>query len=174
MARPKAAMTARSAETSAQPCEDCGAPIGGRERCDKLFHQLIARDFSDALYFGSHRLLVDCYAMQHERYIHSYKSFAAHLTGLCCALEFADDAKLMRAIHLGLDGNVKGDRPPVPRDRGELTILSVIHAGGAARHHEAVRAWADSVWRAWSQQHELARTLLRELRIAAENTNREL
>ena len=57
---------------------------GGETGCQKIFEDLLARDFGNVLYFRSHRMLVDTYALQHpERYCVSAKSLAAHLTGLC-------------------------------------------------------------------------------------------
>ena|SRR5262244_2043292 len=102
-----------------EKCPDCGAPVGGREECQKLFDEVIAREFSSPAYFGVHRITVDCYALQPpDRYCASFKSFAAHLSGLCCAarwntatirpcrarytLDSMDDT-LARALHLWND-----------------------------------------------------------------------
>ena len=144
-------------------CSECCAPVGGPEECQKLFDDLLARDLSNALYFSSHRLVVDCYAMQHERYIRSYKSFAAHLTGLCCAVEFGSDPQLMRAIHMGMNAVVKGERPELVSHRGDLTILSISRAADVESYCGALNAWADSTWRAWAPYHELARSLLKKM-----------
>jgi hypothetical protein len=70
-------------------CPDCGAHTSnGKPGCQAIFEELIARDFSDFRYGRTHRLLVDLYAVQHHEYIASGKSFAAHLTGVCAALEY--------------------------------------------------------------------------------------
>ena len=149
-------------------CPECGAPVGGGEKCRKLFDEVLAREFSNLLYFGVHRTTVDCYALQHpEGYCASFKSFAAHLTGLCCAVEFGKDPKMMRAIHIGLNGRWDETRPPSVELRGAMTIESVHRKGDPASHRRAVEAWSKSVWDAWSQYHELARSLLKELVEAA-------
>lgn len=83
-------------------CPDCGVRVGSRERCQELFEEVIAREFSDAVLFGVHRMTMDCYCLQHERYCKSFKSFAAHLAGLCCAMEFNSDPAVMRAIRIAL------------------------------------------------------------------------
>jgi len=147
-----------------ETCPDCGAPVGGREECQKLFDAVLARQFSEALYFNVHRTTVDCYSLQHpERYCASFKSFAAHLTGLCCAMEFNREPNMMRAIHTGLDGPDQRTRPPFVEQRGEITIESVHGASDLVSHREAVQSWANSVWKAWSRYHDLARTLLAEM-----------
>ena len=149
-----------------EKCPECGAP-GGRAACQQMFDEVLAREFGDALYFSVHRTTVDCYALQHDAYIASFKSFAAHLVGLYVALELDSDPQALRAIHLGLDGKIERARPPIPESRGELTIESVHRIVGVEQHRIAVRAWAASVWKAWSSHHDLARQLLEEMRKSA-------
>ena len=78
--------------TAPDVCEDCGAAVPeGKAGCLKLFEQVIAKEFGDYRYGRIHRLTVDVYSLQHpEQYMHSGKSFAAHLTGICAALEYDD------------------------------------------------------------------------------------
>ena len=147
-----------------EQCPDCGAPVGGREQCRTLFDEVLAREFGNVLYFGAHRTTVDCYALQHpEGYCVSFKSFAAHLTGLCCAIEFAKDPAMLRGIHAGLDGERTDVRPPFIEKRGALTIEYIHRQRDPASHRRAVEAWAKCVWEAWSQYHNFARSLLREM-----------
>ena len=109
-------------------CAECGFAIAeGTAGCQRAFDELVARDFSNALYGRWHRLLVDVYALQHaERYCASAKSLAAHLGGLCCALERGGDAETYRALQRSLNGAKTFAKPAVPRARGELTIASVL------------------------------------------------
>jgi hypothetical protein len=137
--------------------------VGGREACQKLFDEVIALQFSDPTYSSANRTAVDCYCLQHPvAYCASFKSFAAHLTGLCCAMTHDADPEMMRAVHMGLDTRQDRSRPPFVERRGELTIDSVHRTADAAGHHAAVRAWANSLWDAWAEYHELAEQLLRE------------
>ena len=71
-------------------CEDCGAVVlEGKAGCQKLFEAVVARELGDYRYGKTHRLTVDAYSLQHpEPYMRSGKSFAAHLTGVCAALEY--------------------------------------------------------------------------------------
>lgn len=65
-------------------CAECGLLIdGGTDGCHLVFEAFLARDFSNPLFFGMHRMLVDTYCLQHPgRYCASAKSLAAHLAGL--------------------------------------------------------------------------------------------
>ena len=116
---------------TAQGCSGCGllAP-GGAAGCEAIFHEMVARDFSDALRFRVHRMMVDTYSLQHpDRYCASARSFAAHLTGLCAILESgASRAVGDELLRRWLDGNVRLQRPVTPRFRGELTIAHVREA----------------------------------------------
>ena len=81
-----------------------------------------------------HNQVVDTYAMQHpEEYGRSAKSYAAHLLGLCCAVEHAGDQKLYWSIARWLDGARAIDKPEL------LTHEEVVAASdGAAVGIEAL------------------------------------
>src|SRR5262245_45089265 len=81
-------------------CPECGAANdGGRAGCQKLFDEVIAREFSDYRYGRVHRLTVDVYALQHPaEYMRSAKSYAAHLTGMYAALESDTTEATNRAV----------------------------------------------------------------------------
>ena len=146
-------------------CEDCGAAAaGGRAGCLKLFEEVIAREFGDYRYGRLHRLTVDAYSLQHpDQYMRSGKSFAAHLTGMCAALEGEDALTLNRAVQSWLSTNPRVDKPArLPEGRGALTIAYVHEAPDADEHVRRVREWAQDVWGAWSEHRDLARRLIAE------------
>ncbi len=140
-------------------CPDCGASVAGRAACQDLFESLIARDFSDVLYFRMHRLAVDAYALQHpDRYCRSAKSLAAHLSGVCVALERdGERSELNARIQRWLSTNPALQRPEPPAARGAHTIADVVGADEPLEHERRVRAWAASAWEAWSAYQALAR-----------------
>jgi hypothetical protein len=133
---------------------------GGETGCQKMFEDLVARDFGNVLYFRSHRMLVDTYALQHpERYCVSAKSLAAHLTGLCWLLE-RDGSRAVggEALRRWLNGPAMMEKPAsLPVHRGDLTIASVIGTHDPETHGRAVEAWARSTWQAYAALHPLAR-----------------
>lgn len=148
-----------TAKSAAESCPSCGAPdVGGVTGCQALFNAIGARSYENPGYAAVHELLVDAYCLQHpEPYCHSAKSYAAHLTRLCCGIERGGDRKIYRAIHIWLSGPAKIEKPEVLASRGEVTIAHVQAARNVEEHQKFVREWAESVWKAYASQHALAR-----------------
>lgn len=146
-------------------CQACGAAVPeGRNGCQNLFDEVIAREFSDYRYGRIHRLTVDAYSLQHPKsYMRSGKSFAAHLTGICAALQYENSSEINRAVQKWLSSNPPIRKPAqLPEKRGALTIVYVHDAANAEEHNQRVREWAQTVWEAWTAHHELARQLIGE------------
>jgi uncharacterized protein DUF5946 len=139
-----------------EPCPECGAPVGGRDACQKLFDDLGLRAFADSRYAAVRRLTVDCYACQHDRYILSGRSLAAHLTGLAVAIEHDGDQEVNDRVQRWLSRTRHVEKPVVPTVRGRVTIADVADAS-PDEYTAAVRRWAESVWSAWRQHQALAR-----------------
>lgn len=144
-------------------CPDCGAAVsGGRAGCQALFDELNAQALADPCYAAVRNLAFDAYCMQHlERYCRSAKSYAAHLTRLCCGLEYGGNSKIYAAIQKWLNGNRELTKPDVLSDRGRTTIADVRAARRAEDHKRLVHEWAESVWQAYSTQHDIARAWIR-------------
>ena len=158
-------MTSPSQGETTDVCEDCGAAVaGGRDGCLKLFEEVIAREFSDYRYGRTHRLTVDAYSLQHpDRYMRSGKSFAAHLTGMCAALEREDTQALNRAVQKWLSTNPQIEKPShLPGRRGALNITYFHGAPDADAHVKRVGEWSRDVWGAWAEHHALAESLIDE------------
>jgi len=104
--------------------------------------------------YASTRLTIDIYCLQHpDDYCVSAKSLAAHLTGLCWALEHGGDEWGLRALQRWLN-TARLDKPPIPEHRGELTIADV---SSASDYLGAQNRWARSTWAAYADLHDLAR-----------------
>ena len=130
--------------------------MGGRDACQKLFDDLGLRAFEDSRYGTMRRLAVDCYACQHDRYILSGRSLAAHLTGVAVAIEHGGAEQVNERVQRWLSRTRHVEKPAIPRARGNITIADV--AGAAPDEYAAaVHRWADSIWTAWSAHHALAR-----------------
>lgn len=99
--------------------------------------------------------------MQHDQYIRSGRSLAAHLTGVCVALEHGGDESLLRSVQHWLSRTRDVAKPAVPAARGTVTIDDVIAALPEERH-AVVQRWAESAWAAWAEHHELARRWIAE------------
>jgi len=142
-----------------EPCSGCGLAVpDGTRGCDAILHELSARDFEDLRYFRVHRLMIDAYCLQHpDRYCRSAKSLAAHLVSLCLILEHgADAATGSPCLQRLLDGAPQLERPAVPAFRGALTIADVRDADNPDAYAQAVRSWAEAVWRAYAALHPFA------------------
>ena len=168
------AMTApESKNRSNDVCEDCGAVVAeGKAGCLKIFEEILAREFSDYRYGRIHRLTVDAYSLQHpNEYMRSGKSFAAHLTGMCAALEGEDALTTNQVVQKWLSTNPHVEKPAnIPERRGSLNITYIHGAADADEHVGRVREWAGGVWGAWSEHHDLARLLIGEAASRNEKT----
>ena len=151
------------AKTRGIPCAACGATLGGRDGCQAQFDKLSARAWETPVRAVMHNMVVDAYAMQHpDDYCVSAKSYAAHLTGLCCGLEHPGDHKLYWQIPRWLDGPSKIVKPPVLDVRGRKTIQTITGVSDGA-YQPAVREWAAAVWAAYESQQYLARGWLADV-----------
>jgi len=146
-------------------CSSCGArPASAFVDCKAMWDHLLAESFSNFPYARFHRAIVDAYSLQHpEEYCKSPKSYAAHLTGMCVAVEHGGDRTINAAVQRWLSGNPKIDKPPVPGERGRLTLASVIDVGSPAEITVALEAWFAEVWHAYGQQHEVTHRWIRSL-----------
>ena len=153
--------TANSSPQELAPdrCPECGASIsGGRAACQALFNEISGRAYSNPSYAATYNLAFDAYCMQHlEPYCRSAKSYAAHLTRLCCGLEYAGNPKVYAAIQKWLNGSLAIEKPEGLSFRGGMTVADVSLARNAEEHIKRVHEWAQSVWDAYTVQHDLAR-----------------
>jgi hypothetical protein len=132
-----------------------------------------ARAYSDPKYAAAHDLAFDAYCMQHpEQYCRSAKSYVAHLTRLCCGLEYGGDPKVYAAIRKSLDGRMAIEKPPIPGQRGNMMVADLRAARTREEHAGLVRQWAQSVWEAYTAQHTMARTWIKDALSADDRTKK--
>lgn len=128
--------------------------------CWAAFGEVLAREYSDLAYFAIHRLTVDAYAAQHpgQPSPQSIKSVGVHLVRLHllleCGLEMQRANDAMLAINQAKQHFVWLDPPPA---LGAITVADVHQAEDVGQHIQMVKAWAASVWAAWSPHHEAIR-----------------
>ena len=144
-------------------CPDCGAVIsGGREGCQAAWETITLRAYSEPAYGVLYDMAFDTYCMQHpEKYCRSTKSYAAHLTRLCCGLEYDGDTKVYAAIRRWLDGRVELEKSQLLAYRGKLTIADLLNAPAPQAYRQRILYWAEDVWAAYGSQHDLARSWIK-------------
>jgi len=144
------------------PCS-CGLPSASQ--CRLMFDEILAKEYTDFQYAKQHRLTVDTYCLQHpDEYLGSAKSFAAHLTGICCAMQYDNDPNLLQLLQQWLNGQKKLEKPPMLETFGPLTIAYVAQANNGIEHGNRVYAWAVSVWQAYQPYHKLAEVWINQAR----------
>ena len=140
-------------------CGGCGAELeGGTAGCRALYDEVLARDYSQPAYFACHKLVVDCYSLQHpDEFCRSAKSLAAHLVGLGTAIdEEGPTDRASAALKRWLDGPVSLVKPPLPAARGKTTLADLPMTAQSEEWRTAVRGWAESVWAAHAPLHPIA------------------
>ena len=152
---------------AAECCVGCGATvprsdgptheyIGASPGCWSIFGEVTSRDYSEFSAAPVHQLVVDSYAAQHPGTPsrRSVQSVAVHLISLCVQLEYgAPPARAREAIIAALAIAYRFVWLDPPARADALTILDVRGARNLHEHEKRVRAWAASVWRAWSPHH---------------------
>jgi hypothetical protein len=149
-----------------QHCTECGARVPDEfASCDQFFMAILTAlgsrwDESPAI-APLHRLVVDTFGMQHpKRSCESAKSYAAHLTGMCCGVEYNGAQSIQAALQRWLNGPVEAigiTRPTEPDFRGALSLRHIYDAQSDAELTARAHEWAEDVWEAYSSQHEIAR-----------------
>ena len=149
-------------------CNGCGLEIeGGRDACQRLFESRMSLETSDYRYARLHRLVVDCYCLQHpQQYCVSAKSLMAHLAGLCIAIERDGEQEAYRTLQKSLNGNPTLVKPALSEARGNCTIADVLKTSDPNGYAHCVNEWANQIWRAYQSTQDWARDWLAQHRVA--------
>lgn len=141
---------------SDRACTECG--LRGDPPCAQMWDGLLARDFEQpARYWRWHRLAVDTYSLQHEPYVKSAKSLAAHLCGVCIAFEHRNDAALLAHVQRWLSTNPSIAQPVLPAFRGALTVAHIHGVDDPVEYGRRVEEWSRSSWEAYRDLQPFAR-----------------
>lgn len=108
-----------------------------------------------------HQHLVDAYGAQHVRQSKSTIGAAFTLAGLYLAIEKGFTGRQVQKMHMLMASKSKewpSFRPPP--SVGVVTVADVLKPEpGPARDRELMR-WCESVWNAWSHDHERVREMV--------------
>ncbi len=130
--------------------------------CWAFYGELLQKEYADYERFAPvHRLTVDAYAAQHPGTPspQSMGSVGVHLVRLHLQLERGLPHDRANAAMLGISSRLKKDFVWLdpPDSLGDATVLDVLRAPDPDEHMRRVRAWAGSVWKAWTPHHETVR-----------------
>jgi hypothetical protein len=105
-------------------------------------------------------MIVDTYCLQHpDRCCVSAISFAAHLTGLCIAIEHPGREQVLNdAVQRWLSRRPRLEKPALPDRRGSMTIADVRRTTEPADHEAVTERWAFGVWTEYQDLQPTART----------------
>jgi Family of unknown function (DUF5946) len=153
----------QNGETDAK-CSGCGLlTAGGKVGCRAIFDELLAREWNDPTSYRCHRMFVDAYCLQHpDEFCASAKSFAAHLTGLCAAVEHKSHPSVLKAVNRWLSSGPGITKPQLPAFRGALTIAEVQAEQDLFPIAQAVDRWARTTWQAYAEHHGQARAWIEQ------------
>lgn len=153
------------------PCPDCGAlvpdtdgpthrSIGGSPGCWSIFNAVGMRHYDDIARGAVHQDVVDAYMAQHPGTPapQAIQSVNVHLVSLCLALEHGyDPPQRIAALQAATAWKREYAWLDPPKPPWPLTIRDVYDAPDRATQIERTRAWALSVWEAWSSHHAAIR-----------------
>ena len=121
-----------------------------------------AQAYTDLRYGSVYNLAFDTYCMQHVgKFCRSAKSYAAHLTRMCCGVEHNGDPNVYAAIQRWLSGNASVKKPALLTAFGDMTIADLGSASSPTEYKELIHQWAENVWAAYSSQHTIAHDWIR-------------
>ncbi len=154
-----------------ETCPGCGvrlpvldAPADQRYHasaaCQQLYGEIIAYTLmrGDAAFIHQHA--VDAYAAQHVGEHMRPIGVAFALIGLYFACERGSTGRQAQHLHMLLAQRSKvWPRFVPPAHLGPLTVLDVMQAPPGDERDAALMRWAQSVWAAWSQEHERVKKL---------------
>lgn len=143
-------------------CVECGARVPNEfNSCDAFMASLMGNPRLKSAP-RPNRLAIDAFALQHpKRACKSAKSYAGHLTALCCGIEYSGSEKVHHAIQQWLSTSAEQlglVRPEEPKSRGQLTVQYISQARDPKEFDDRVAEWANCVWSAYASQHEIARS----------------
>lgn len=121
------------------------------------FNEALTKEYSDPLYWKSHRLTVDAYCAQHASGTdrRQLQSVAIHLIALYLNIGKLYSDKQIGGAMDKLIKQRKGKSPFLtkPTFNNAMNINHLLAASSSEEHHAIALQWAKSVWNAWQHEH---------------------
>jgi hypothetical protein len=143
-------------------CAACKAIIeGGEDACLRLYREFAEHAQSSVTLGRLRDVVFDAYCLQHiERYCSSAKSFFAHISRLCCDVEYNQSQNVYASINRKLNGKVELKKPAIPENTGFVTIVDIMNEKTDEAQLIRVREFIYSVWKAYESLQPLARRFI--------------
>lgn len=110
-----------------------------------------------------HQHAVDAYACQHADESTKAITIVFGLVGLYLYLEKDYSGKQVQKAHMQLAKRRRQwVRPPLPKERGSVTIADVVGAPPGKQRDAHIHDWCVSVWDAWKQDRGQIVALVRD------------
>ena len=130
--------------------------------CWAQYGEVLAREYSDAGYWASHRLLTDAYCGQHSigEDRRARQSLHIHLAALMMHFEdLVEDDRIVAFLRKAASVKEFGFLE-MPSKNATVGIGEIYAADSAAKHGEAVAVYARRVFDAWEVHHPVFRSLI--------------
>ena len=138
--------------------------------CWEMYMEVLTKEYSDLMYWRAHQYTVDAFACQHvglkdDR--RAKNSVYIHLISLYALFELDQKSSTAPLLRTKAADFVKKETTleylTPPPTFGALTVYEVWNNEDGMQHYDKAKAWAKSVWDAWSHQHDRIDTLAKRL-----------
>jgi Family of unknown function (DUF5946) len=132
-------------------------PLNASKECAAIYAEVSGFEFEHPVMLRYHQLSVDAYGAQHGGAPTTPIRLCYSLAGLWLALEQGFSGDEVRAVHAHM-GHAQEWWPTFepPVGTGWMTVRDVaeqgVRRGSSTGHATATRAWAQSVWAAWTAE----------------------
>jgi len=155
-------------------CPGCGAELPDRQlpmsdryhasgECWELYGALTAANMERTDPFFHHQLCVDAYGAQHSGAPAKPITVVFALVGLYLAVERGFTGRQVQQAHMELarKAGTGFDWPRLepPEPSWDMTAADVMNAEPGKAREEAIKKWAETVWKSWAPRHDRIRAL---------------
>ena len=133
--------------------------------CWARYGEVLAREYSDAGFWRTHRLLTDAACGQHSVGVDRRARQSLHIHLAALMLHFEDGAQeaAIVAFLRAAAGIKQFSELEMPAENLAVSITEIHAAGDAAQHCAAVQVYGRRVFDAWRVHHHVFRALIQKV-----------
>ena len=159
-------------------CPDCKADfpksdgpahryLGASPACWAAYSEVLAKEYSEPAWFANHRFTVDAYALQHPGQDSPQSRQSVNLHFLALTLMFKYMSSPTETLNAMKQLSARSKSHPEifdwltpPRNLGLVTVKDIMPISDLEQHLQAVKNWAETVWKAWGEHHDYVDALI--------------